>query len=382
MGKRIDKLGVVIALLLMRALFAPFVIYRANRIVSGVGKSVLSACGVTIGIVLIAVVLATVVVALLRTGAWLRLAMAVAAMLSLGVAVGVAATALSSTGSPYSRVAPGWGVWVALFALLILFADAALRLRISPLARLGGVLLAGLVLAAFLGSGIWRDISILKEFSSRSADFWAEGGIHLVLALGSLGAAILVGLPLGILLERTKRLRGPVLGVLNAVQTIPSIALFGLLIAPLSWLVLRLPVLGAVGIHGIGIAPAFIALFLYALLPMVAATLVGLTGVPRDVVDAGRGMGLTGRQLLWQIELPLALPVILTGIRIVLVQNIGLATIAALIGGGGFGVFVFQGIGQDASDLILLGAIPTVVLALGGAVVMDAVIAFFRAADA
>ena len=103
----------------------------------------------------------------------------------------------------------------------------------------------------------------------------------------------------------------------------------------------------------------------------------GLTGVPRDVVDAGRGMGLTRRQLLWQIELPLALPVILTGIRIVLVQNIGLATIAALIGGGGFGVFVFQGIGQDASDLILLGAIPTVVLALGGAVVMDAVIAFF-----
>ena len=240
----------------------------------------------------------------------------------------------------------------------------------------------GLVLALFLGSGIWRDISILKEFSSRSADFWAEGGIHLALALGSLGAAILVGLPLGILLERTKRLRGPVLGVLNAVQTIPSIALFGLLIAPLSWLVLRLPVLGAVGIHGIGIAPAFIALFLYALLPMVAATLVGLTGVPRDVVDAGRGMGLTGRQLLLQIELPLALPVILTGIRIVLVQNIGLATIAALIGGGGFGVFVFQGIGQDASDLILLGAIPTVVLALGGAVVMDAVIAFFRAADA
>ena len=176
MGKRIDKLGVVIALLLMRALFAPFVIYRANRIVSGVGKSVLSACGVTIGIVLIAVVLATVVVALLRTGAWLRLAMAVAAMLSLGVAVGVAATALSSTGSPYSRVAPGWGVWVALFALLILFADAAVRLRISPLARLGGVVLGGLVLTLFLGSGIWRDISILKEFSSRSADFWAEGG--------------------------------------------------------------------------------------------------------------------------------------------------------------------------------------------------------------
>jgi osmoprotectant transport system permease protein len=163
------------------------------------------------------------------------------------------------------------------------------------------------------------------------------------------------------------------------VQTIPSIALFGMLIAPLGWLAMRLPVLGAIGVQGIGAAPAFIALFLYALLPMVATTLIGLTQVPRDVVDAARGMGLSGRQMLFQIELPLARSVILTGIRIVLVQNIGLATIAALIGGGGFGVFVFQGIGQTASDLILLGAIPTVVLALGAAVVMDAVIELSRA---
>jgi osmoprotectant transport system permease protein len=379
MGNRVDRLGVVIALLLARALFAPFAIYRANRIVAGTGKSVLAATSAApgwsmIGFGFVAVVLATIVIALLRTGAWLRLAMAVGAMLSLGVAVGVAAMALSSAGSLYSRVSPGWGVWVAFFALFILFADATVRLKFLPLARLGGVVLAGLVLALFLGSGIWKDLSILKEFSSRAADFWHEGMIHLVLALGSLAAATGVGLPLGILLERVKILRGPVLGVLNVVQTIPSIALFGMLIAPLAWLALRLPALGAMGINGIGVAPAFIALFLYALPPMVATTLVGLTEVPRDVVDAGRGMGLTGGQLLFQIELPLALPVILTGIRIVLVQNIGLATIAALIGGGGFGVFVFQGIGQAASDLILLGAIPTVVLALGGAMVMDAVI--------
>ena len=308
MGKRVDRLGVVVALLLARALFAPFVVYRANRIVAGVGKSVLATGsapgGAMIGFGLIVVILATIAVALLRTGAWLRLAMAVGAMLSLGLAVGVAALALSSGGSPYSRVALGWGAWVALFALLILFADAAVRLRISPLGRLGGVVLAGLVLALFLGSGIWRDLSILKEFSSRSADFWAEGMVHLLLAFGSLAAAILVGLPLGVLLERIKILRGPVLGVLNVVQTIPSIALFGMLIAPLAWLALRLPGLGAMGINGIGIAPAFIALFLYALLPMVATTLVGLTGVPRDVVDAGRGMGLTGSSCCFRSNCP------------------------------------------------------------------------------
>ena len=101
---------------------------------------------------------------------------------------------------------------------------------------------------------------------------------------------------------------------------------------------------------------------------------VGLVGVPADANDAARGMGMTDRQRLFQIELPLAFPVILTGIRIVLVQNIGLATVAALIGGGGFGVFVFQGIGQTALDLVLLGAVPTVLLAFAAAIILDALV--------
>ncbi|MEK1932788.1 MAG: ABC transporter permease subunit, partial [Pararhizobium sp.] len=119
---------------------------------------------------------------------------------------------------------------------------------------------------------------------------------------------------------------------------------------------------------------AFVALFLYSLLPVVANTVVGLAGVPREANEAARGIGMTDLQRLFGIELPLAMPVILTGIRIVLVQNIGLATIAALIGGGGFGVFVFQGIGQTAMDLVLLGAVPTVVLAFAAAIVLDALI--------
>lgn len=117
-----------------------------------------------------------------------------------------------------------------------------------------------------------------------------------------------------------------------------------------------------------------VALFLYSLLPVVVNTVVGLAGVPREANDAARGIGLTDRQRLFDVELPLALPVVLTGIRIVLVQNIGLATIAALIGGGGFGVFVFQGIGQTAMDLVLLGAVPTVALAFAAAVLLDAAI--------
>jgi len=184
--------------------------------------------------------------------------------------------------------------------------------------------------------------------------------------------AVIVAVPLGVLDHRQPGLRAAVLGALNVVQTIPSIALFGILMAPLAALAVAFPALAAMGVSGIGAAPAAIALFLYSLLPIVANTVVGLGRVSPAAVDAARGMGLTDGQVLRQVELPLALPTILTGIRIVLVQNIGMVTIAALIGGGGFGAFVFQGIGQTAIDLVLLGAIPTVVLAFSASVVLDA----------
>ena len=179
-----------------------------------------------------------------------------------------------------------------------------------------------------------------------------------------------------------RRLRTPVLQGLSIVQTIPSIALFGILIAPLGYLAAHVPLLAAMGVRGIGAAPAFIALLLYSLLPVVANTVTGLNQVPAAVTDAARGMGLSARQRLWQVELPLALPVILAGIRIVLVQNLGLATVAALIGGGGFGTFVFQGIGQTAIDLVLLGAIPTVALSFAAAVILDAIIDLTRRGSA
>ena len=165
-----------------------------------------------------------------------------------------------------------------------------------------------------------------------------------------------------------------VLNVLNAIQTVPSIALFGLLIAPLGWVASNVPGAAAIGVSGIGFTPALVALFIYSLLPVVANTVVGLLGVPPDANDAARGMGMTSRQRLFWVEMPLAFPVILTGIRIVLVQNIGLATVAALIGGGGFGAFVFQGIGQTALDLVLLGAVPTVMLAFASAIILDALV--------
>jgi osmoprotectant transport system permease protein len=152
--------------------------------------------------------------------------------------------------------------------------------------------------------------------------------------------------------------------VLNFLQTIPSLALFGFLIAPLSALRRSVPKLAALGIAGIGLAPALVALVLYALLPIVRNTATGLLEVDPAVLEAGRGIGLSRRQLFWQIELPLALPLFFAGLRIVTVQAIGLAVVAALIGAGGLGSFVFQGLGEYAVDLVLLGALPAIFLAL------------------
>ncbi|RUW46633.1 MULTISPECIES: ABC transporter permease [unclassified Mesorhizobium] len=375
MSPRFDKLGVVIAALAAYAAFlAPFATFRANRIVPGQARSILEALPATTGPLLLAILVLAGFVALLRTPLILRLAASVVALVALALLIGVAGTYLTPAGNTFARVSPASGFWILIFAFTLLLADVLTRLNLSPWARVGVLVVAALAIGLLLISGRWDSLSILKEYSNRAGSFWAEGSKHVTLALGSLLVAVIVGLPLGILCHRVESLRAGALNVLNIIQTIPSIALFGLLIAPLGWVATHVPGAAALGIRGIGTAPAFVALFLYSLLPVVANTVVGLAGVPRAANDAARGMGMTDRQRLFGVEFPLAFPVILTGIRIVLVQNIGLATIAALIGGGGFGVFVFQGVGQTAMDLVLLGAVPTVALAFAAAIILDAVI--------
>lgn len=375
MTLRFDKLGVVIAAIVAyAAFFASFATFRANRIVPGEARSILEALPPTIGPLLLAIVVVAAIVALLKTPLVLRLAASVVALAALAILIGVAGTFLTPAGNTFARISPASGFWLLIFAFTLLLADVLTRLNLSPLARVGVLVAAAIAIGLLLVSGQWDSLSILKEYANRADSFWAEGSKHITLALGSLAAAVIVGLPLGILCHRVERLRAGVLNVLNIVQTIPSIALFGLLIAPLGWVAAHVPGAAALGIRGIGTAPAFVALFLYSLLPVVANTVVGLAGVPRAANDAARGMGMTDRQRLFGVEFPLAFPVVLTGIRIVLVQNIGLATIAALIGGGGFGVFVFQGVGQTAMDLVLLGAVPTVALAFAAAIILDAII--------
>lgn len=176
-------------------------------------------------------------------------------------------------------------------------------------------------------------------------------GEHVLLVLASVGSAILIGLPLAIYSTRHSRLRAVVLRFVDAVQTVPSLALFGLLIP--------IPFIG-----GIGARTAIIALVLYSLLPIVRTTITGIEGVDPVVRQVGIAMGMTDRQLLVQIELPLAIPSIIGGIRIATVIGIGVATIAALIGGGGLGTFIFRGVAMVDSRLLLAGAVPAAILAL------------------
>lgn len=174
---------------------------------------------------------------------------------------------------------------------------------------------------------------------------------HLYLVTIAIFIAIIVGIPLGILVTRKPKLRKPVLGFANIMQTIPSLALFGLLIP--------VPVLG-----GIGSRTAIIALTLYSLLPIIRNTYTGIIGVDPAIREAGKGMGMTDMQLLLQVEIPLALGVIIAGVRVAAVIAIGLATIAAAIGAGGLGVFIFRGVATVNNQLLFAGAIPAALMAL------------------
>jgi osmoprotectant transport system permease protein len=174
---------------------------------------------------------------------------------------------------------------------------------------------------------------------------------HLFLVSLSMAIAAAVAIPAGILLTRRSFLQRWVLGFANIMQTVPSLALFGFLIP--------LPFLGGIGKH-----TAIVALVLYALLPILRNTLTGILNVDPAVRESAIAMGMTGRQLLWEVELPLATRTILAGLRIATVTTIGTATIAAAIGGGGLGVFIFRGLASVDTTLLLAGAVPAALIAV------------------
>lgn len=360
---------VLLAVLLAAAALLPFLNYAPNRLVSGAPQG-LSGLFPAAAPALWALPALLCLLAFVpgKPGALLILVAAQTLFITLLFVTGEEATRLAETGSRLARTSPGSGLWLMLAVSLLAASDAIGRLTRQPLWR--WLLQAQIWIAPLwlLLSGHFDALSLLKEYANRQTVFDDATARHLTLLFGTLGPAVVIGLPLGILCHRRPRWQPGLFAALNIIQTVPSVALFGLLMAPLAGLAQAFPALGALGVSGTGLAPALIALTLYALLPLVRGVVAGLGQVPDAVRESARGVGMSAWQRLWHVDVPLALPVWLRSLRVVAVQTVGMAVVAALIGAGGFGALVFQGLLSSALDLVLLGVIPVVALA----VVLDA----------
>jgi osmoprotectant transport system permease protein len=344
-----------------------FLSQAPNRLLSGTPVAIWNAVDRPILVLLVALAGLLIVLSQLGASQNLHRAMllfATVLLLLLLDGAGRGAAALSQGTTATSRVSLGWAFWLMTLCAIFAIIDAVQRLNLKPEKQLALTVALVAAVAAMTLNGSFDHLSLLREFATQRSAFFAELARHAELVVGAMVPALAIGVPLGLWAARHPHSRPALFGTLNILQTIPSVALFGLLIGPLSALAAAIPVLGALGIRGIGVTPALVALVLYALLPVVRNSVAGVEAADPAIIEAARGMGFTPRQIFFHVQLPLGLPVFVAGLRIVLVQTIGLAVIAALIGGGGLGSFIFQGIGQYAIDLVLLGAIPVTALAL------------------
>lgn len=346
------------ALPMLAACFLPWVLLRPNRLAQGQYQHLPSA-ELAIGLLL--------ALSLPLAARFFPKALSVLASVVLAVGfwwLGTRTGAALVDQSESARASASSGVW-----LWLLGAGVAVYGANQTASKLGGLQkwLAWLwlpLLGLVLVSGELSHWSVIREYSVQQSRFAQELVQHLRLVLSALGFAVLIGAPIAVWASRHDRFAGAALGFANGVQTVPSLALLGLLIAPLAALSNAFPALRSVGISGIGTAPALTAMTLYALLPVLRNGLVALRGVSPGVLDAARGMGMTDNQRFWRVQLPLALPVWLSGVRQAAVMLVGVASVAQLIGAGGLGYFIFSGMQSGAADLILLGAIPAALLAI------------------
>ncbi|MCM7339172.1 ABC transporter permease [Enterobacter hormaechei] len=371
-----NRVLLLLACVAIAAVALPFVNVAPNRLVSGEPRALWQIWSFT-PLLLGAALASTVALAFWpgRAALWLTLLLSEALFIVLFWSAGQAATQMASVESPLARTSIGSGLWLWLALCLLVCSDDIRRLTPLPVWRWLLNAQFWVIPLLILFSGDLNQLSLLKEYANRQEVFDNALAQHLTILFGTLIPALLLGVPLGIGCYRHPSRQGAVFTVLNVIQTIPSVALFGLLIAPLAGLVKSFPALAAAGIAGTGLTPALIALVLYALLPLVRGVVAGLSQVPPDVLESAHAMGMSARQCFWKIQLPLALPLLVRSLRVVTVQTVGMAVIAALIGAGGFGALVFQGLLSSALDLVLLGVVPTIALA----VVLDALFALWLA---
>ncbi|WP_421670368.1 ABC transporter permease [Rahnella sp. EDr1-12] len=365
----------LVLLLLLAGYGLAFLSHAPNRLVSGQGISLVTLLHGSSTLILLPALLLLAAAFLTLYGKHHLLVMLLAEILLAALVWLAGHSAVQLTGGDedsIARTSLGGGFWAASALCLLIASDAISRFTRNHSLRIVLNVQMILPVVLLLAYGQLAELSLLKEYDNRSDVFNDALWQHLGILSGTLLPAVLIGLPVGLFCHRSPRWRGAVLSVLNIIQTVPSIALFGLLLAPLAGLAKALPWLAEHGISGIGLAPAIIALVLYSLLPLVRGVIAGLDSVPEAVIESARGMGMNRVQIFFRVQLPIALPVILTGIRIVAVQTVGMAMVAALIGAGGLGAIMFQGLLSSALDLVLLGVIPAVLMA----VVVDSLFKF------
>ena len=372
----VHRCNPVLALYLLLALGAayglPFVRVAPNRLLSGepvfLSDALLHLNGQLIVPLLLALFILLSVAVLqprkriTQVLVFLAMAAALACLWLLAGHIANNANNAIETQNSFARTALGAGFW-ALGALAWLISiDAAARLQLATLPRL--LLQIALLLPLLLSLNQGLNLSIAQEYANHSDVFGPAILRHLQIVMLAVAPALVIGLLLAWRMSKNRELRQAIFPVLNVLQTIPSIALFGLLMAPLAWIALQWPALSRAGIGGVGIAPAVLALLMYALLPIARSALAGLEQVPAEAVYAARAMGMSSRQILWEVELPLALPALLIGLRTAVVQTTGLAAVCALVGAGGLGQIMFDGLFSAANELVILGVIPIVLLAM------------------
>jgi osmoprotectant transport system permease protein len=333
-----------------------------NRLLPGQPIPAVQALGGTAHLIAVLVV-ASALGGRRPAGRVLALALVGAAIAAALIGTGLGAGTLMAGRPPAARVALGAGFWLCLSALTALAIDHARHAgaRGGPVLVAAGLL--GFVAIGF-AAGLFDDLSLAVEYRTRLAQVNAAFRQHIVLALGALALALAVALPLGWAAFRSPRVEAVANAVLGVVQVTPAIALFGLLVPLIAGLLGLAPALREIGIRAIGPTPALVGVAIYLALPLLRGLLAGLKSTDPAIVETAQAMGMSPARTIMEVRIPLGLPILFGALRLAAVQSIALMTLGGLIGAGGLGAIVFEGMSQLAADLILLGAIPIVGLAL------------------
>lgn len=355
-----QKLALVVLLLFLASFFFPFYLARENRISEDIQSGLLSLSPRCVLLLMLPPLLIALY-AFMKKGRVSETALTLSGVLGLlfpMMVLAIVGPEITAAFGPLARYSPSSGMYLYLAAVIVIF---LMKPKFKLFDLLGIALVASAVL--FVASqGSYDRLGIVLEGRNLGNRITQEVLAHIRLTFISLALSMVIGIPLALASFQNKRAEKIIFPFLNLLQTIPGIALLGLLITPLSTLSQAFPFLRSMGIKGIGNTPAIIALSIYALYPIIRYSFTAFSSIEESVIQAAKGMGMNSFQIWRMVRFPLAAPGVLHGIRVALIQTLGNATLAKLIGGDGLGVLVFEGLGQASVDLVLLGMLLIIAL--------------------